>query len=398
MAQQAALEGITVLDFGQIYNGPYATFLMAMAGARVIKVEPLTGETLRSRGTLSSAAYPFAFLNQNKESVTLNLKSDEGRELFLSLVEHADVVLENFAPDTMANLGLDADVVRGRNPRVIYASGSGYGREGAHRDYLAMDITVQAMAGVMSATGIDGEPPLKSGAAMCDFFGGVHLYGAIITSLFRRERTGEGEVLDVAMQDTVLPSLATVAGAYYVMDRKVPPRTGNKHPALSLAPYNVYPTSDGFVSMICIRDSHWFSLVKAMDRDDLIEDDALRTMGSRARNMARVDELVSAWTSLRTKHEVVSILQSNGVPVAPVRNIQEVLEDDHLHDRGMLHKVDHPQLGEISLPNSPINIASGHRVTPHPAPELGQHTDQILTELLSLTPHDLQTLRTKGVI
>ena len=186
---QAALSGITVLDLGQIYNGPYATFLMAMAGARVIKVESLVGETLRGRGQTSSAAYPFAMLNQNKESITVDLKKNKGKELFRQLVAKADVVVENFSPDTMKNLGLSAASLLEINPRLIYASGSGYGREGLHRDYLAMDITVQAMSGVMSTTGFEDMPPMKAGPAICDFFGGVHLYAAVVTRLMERERS-----------------------------------------------------------------------------------------------------------------------------------------------------------------------------------------------------------------
>lgn len=398
MSKEPALKGVTVLDLGQIYNGPYATFLMAMAGARVIKIESLVGEALRSRGKYSSAAYPFMFLNQNKESVCLDLKSGEGKEIFLSLVKKADVVLENFSPDTMNNLGLGASRLLEENSRLIYAAGSGYGREGEHRDFLAMDITVQAMAGIMSVTGTEEMPPLKTGAALCDFFGGIHLYGAIVTALLRRETTGEGEIIDMAMQDSVIPALATVAGAYYYMGRTIPPRTGSKHPALTLAPYNVYPTTDGYVSMICIRDGHWRALLRAIDREDLLEDEELTTMQARAENMDRVDEIVSDWTSGHSRFEVLTILQAEGVPVAPVRNIEEVLSDSHMHNRGMLRSATHEHMGEVSLMNSPLNIATGSRVEPALPPELGEHTDQTLTELAGLSDDELARLREEKII
>ena len=394
----ASLDGIVVLDLGQIYNGPYATFLLAASGARVIKVESLTGEALRGRGDTSSAAYPFAMLNQNKESISLDLKSDKGRALFESLVQQADVVLENFSPDTMQNLGLDAETLRKINPRLIYAAGSGYGRSGQHRDYLAMDITVQAMSGIMSCTGTDELPPLKAGVALCDFFGGIHLYGAIVTALFKRERSGEGSVLDVAMQDAVLPSLATVFGAYYYGGRQPQERTGNRHPALTMAPYNVYPAKDGHLAIICIRDGHWRALVKAMQRPDLLADESLATMAARAERMEMVDAMVSAWTAPQEKAVALARLQEFGVPSSIVRNVEEVLQDDHLHERGMLRWVDHPVLGEIALPASPLNVGQGGEVPLTLAPELGEHTDSVLSDLLNLDPESLNQLHSEGII
>jgi crotonobetainyl-CoA:carnitine CoA-transferase CaiB-like acyl-CoA transferase len=398
MADAPSLSGITVLDLGQIYNGPYATFLLAMAGARVIKVEPLTGETLRGRGQKSSAAYPFAMLNQNKESITLNLKSEEGSDLFRQLVKQADILVENFSPDTMNNLGLGADSLLELNPRLIYAAGSGYGRAGAHRDYLAMDITVQAMSGIMSTTGTGDMPPMKAGPAICDFFGGVHLYAAVLTKLFEREKSGKGGILDVAMQDSVLPTLATIIGAYYYHGHEVQPRAGNKHPALTMAPYNVYPAADGHVAIICIRDGHWRALATAMDREDLIDREEFETMAARSAAMETVDAVVSAWTSVRSKEEILSTLQSAGVPTSIVRNVEEVIGDDHLHDRGMLREVEHPALGEIVLQNSPINVASGQSVTPGMPPELGEHNSDVYRQLLGLDETALASLKSLGVI
>jgi CoA:oxalate CoA-transferase len=398
MSKVTALSGITVLDLGQIYNGPYATFLMAMAGARVIKVESLSGETLRSRGKSSSAAYPFAMLNQQKESVSLNLKTEKGCELFRKLVEKADVVLENFGPSTMENLGLGAKSLLKINPRLIYAAGSGYGRSGEHKDYLAMDITVQAMAGVMNTTGVEGLPPMKAGPAISDFFGGIHLYAAVVTALMQREQTGDGCILDVAMQDSVFPTLATIIGAYYYHDREVPVRNGNKHPALTMAPYNVYATKDGYVAIICIRDGHWRSLIEAIDRNDLAAAEKYETMLQRAGLMDEVDTIVSEWTETKTNSEALGVLQKAGVPSAIVRNVEELLTDSHLHNRGMLRNIQHPDLGEIALPNSPINIAFGDVTEPDPAPELGMSNDKVFGELLGLSSAELQDLANEKVI
>ncbi|MBV1878417.1 MAG: CoA transferase [Pseudomonadales bacterium] len=396
--KNTSLEGITVLDLGQIYNGPYATFLMAMAGARVIKVEALTGETLRGRGPSSAAGYPFTTLNQNKESITLNLKSDQGRDIFKKMVSKADVVLENYSPDAMKNFGLSAATLLEINPRLVYACGSGYGREGPHRDYLAMDLTVQAMSGIMSLTGFADSPPLKSGVALCDFFGGVHLYGAIITQLFERNTTGKGGIVDVAMQDAVLPTLASAIGAYYYNDRQLTARTDNRHPALTMAPYNVYQAADGHVSIICVRNAHWRGLLKAIDRPELLDDQELATMDGRATKMQQVDAIVTNWTRQHSKSEILEKLQQQGVPSAMVRNIEEILHDPHLLGRGMLKPVQHPIMGDITLMNSPINIATGSRVEPTLPPDLGEHNQRVYKDFLDLGEADLAQLIADGVI
>lgn len=397
-SDKGCLAGITVLDLGQIYNGPYATFLMAMAGARVIKVESLMGETLRGRGETSAAAYAFMLLNQNKESLSIDLKTDQGKDIFRQLVTKADVVLENFSPDTMTKLGLSATSLLELNPALIYAAGSGYGRSGPHRDFQAMDLTVQAMSGVMSTTGYDGTPPLKAGVPLCDFFGGVHLYGAIVTALFERTSTGKGAIIDMAMQDTVLPNLASVLGAYYYFDQQVPARTGNQHSALTMSPYNVYEATDGHVSIICIRDGHWRGLLRAIGRAELLEDASLAKMSQRSERIADVDAIVSEFTQAHTRQEILDALQGEGVPTAMVRDVKEVLADEHMHERGTLRDIEHPVLGNVTLMNSAINVATGSRIEPKLPAQLGEQNDLVLSELLGMDDSTIQQLRSTGVI
>jgi CoA:oxalate CoA-transferase len=395
---KGSLAGITVLDLGQIYNGPYATFLMAMAGARVIKVESLMGETLRGRGETSAAAYPFMLLNQNKESLSVDLKSEQGKDIFRQLVKKADVVLENFSPDTMEKLGLSATSLLELNPALIYAAGSGYGRSGPHRDFQAMDLTVQAMSGVMSTTGYEGTPPLKAGVPLCDFFGGVHLYGAIVTALFERTKTGKGAIIDMAMQDTVLPNLASVLGAYYYFDQQVPARTDNQHSALTMSPYNVYEAADGHVSIICIRDGHWRGLLRAIGRAELLQDASLAKMSQRSERIAEVDAIVSEFTQAHTRQEILDALQGEGVPTAMVRDVKEVLADEHMHERGTLRDIEHPVLGNVTLMNSAINVATGSRIEPKLPAQLGEQNDLVLSELLGMDESTIQQLRSTGVI
>jgi CoA:oxalate CoA-transferase len=291
------LEGIIVLDLGQIYQGPYCSLLLAMAGATVIKIEPLRGEPARLRADVDVASLPLAMLNSNKLGITLNLKEPQGRELFLQMVEKADIVQENFAPGVMDRLGLGSEVLRARNPRLIYASASGYGNDGPYRDFLAMDLTIQAMSGIMEATGFPEGPPVKAGPALSDFLGGIHLYGAILTALYDRERTGTGRTVEVAMLDAVYPALCSNLGMHHATRGAGLARTGNRHGGLSMAPYNVYPTTDGFAAIICVTDDHWRNLAREMGHGELAADARFATKKDPSDLPARLDAQVAMWLS-----------------------------------------------------------------------------------------------------
>ncbi len=392
------LDGITVLDFGQVYNGPYCGFLLAQAGARVIKVESLIGETLRARGETSASSYAFSILNANKESITLNIKSADAQDLVKQLAREVDVVFENFAPGTMAKYGIGADDLRKENPRLIYASSTGYGAVGPHRDFLGMDITLQAMTGVMSVTGEEGGPPLKTVAAFADFIAGTHLYAGIVSALLGRERTGEGATVDVSMQDCVFPTLATALGSYYVAGGVQQPRGGNHHPGRALAPYNVYETSDGHIAIICIREGHWKKLCAAMERPELAEDERYARMADRCANMEAVDELVSRWTRAHSKAEVFAQAQAHGVICAPVQNLADVVNDEHMLARGSLEKRAHAGLGEISQMQTPIRFRDIDPPALTDPPVLGADTDRVLGELAGLSAEALAALHGKGAI
>ena len=290
------LAGITVLDFGQIFQGPYATLLMAKAGANVIKIEPPHGEPGRRRAAPGkSTTLPVAMLNANKRAITLNLKSERGRALLRQMVERADVLLENFSPGTMDDLGVGYEVLKAINPRLIYATGSGFGITGPDRDNLAMDFTIQAQSGIMSVTGFPDGPPVKAGPTLVDFMGGIHLYAAVVTALFQRERTGKGQLVEVAMQETVYSSLASSMD-YHVRTGELPPRTGNRQSALASAPYNAFPTADGWVAIHVVTEAHWKNLTKAMGREELADDPRFATNAARAANLEATDDVVAAWT------------------------------------------------------------------------------------------------------
>lgn len=393
------LGGITVLDLGQVYQGPYATMLMARAGADVIKVEPVDGEPVRRRSAVSKGAMlPLAMLNANKRGITLNLKSEEGRALLLKLAERADVLLENFAPGVMDGLGVGWEVLHAANPRLIYASGSGFGLSGPDRDALAMDLTVQAVSGAMSVTGFPDGPPLKSGPTFADFLSGTHLYGAVLTALFERTRTGKGRLVEVAMVETVYPALASNLSLLYGTSGAVTTRTGNRHGGLAIAPYNVYPAGDGHVAILCIKEAHWANLLRAMERGDLADDPRFSTNALRVRNIEATDAVVEGWTSSRTRAEIFAAVKQYRIPCAPVRDLEEVMNDPHMHARGMLEWVEHPELGRVVLPNSPLRIHGADRPATIPSPDLGQHNDDIYGTLLGLSVQEIGALRDKGVI
>ena len=392
------LTGINVIDLTQIYNGPYATYLMAMAGANVIKVEPPSGEHLRQRSATSGAALPFAMLNGNKRSVSIDLKTAEGRELLLCMAEKADVLAENFAPGALHKLGLGWDVLRKRNPRLIYASGSGYGSDGPYRDYPAMDLTVQAISGVMSVTGTPDGPPMKAGPAICDFFGGVHLYSAIATALFERERSGIGRAVEVSMMEAVYASLSSSLGLFYGSEGGVPMRTGNRHGGLSLCPYNVYAARDGHIAIICNHETHWQSLLRAMGQPAWTSDPRCQGMTERVRHMDFIDTQMGNWTAAYPKQELFEKLIAERVPCAPVRTLDEVIADPHLHARRLLEEIEHPEFGRITVARSPLRFADSPLTELVPSAALGSGNREVLTGWLGLSATRVDALTQMGVL
>lgn len=392
------LQGLTVVDLGQIYNGPYCTFLMAMAGARVIKIEAPGGENLRRRSVVGGAALPFAMLNSNKTLCTLNLKSALGRELLQKMVGKADVLVENFAPDVMERLGVGYESLRKINPRLIYGSGSGFGRSGPNRDYPAMDLTIQAMTGVMSVTGFPDRPPVKAGPALGDFLGGVHLYAAIVTALYERERTGVGRMVEVSMQEAVYPSLASNLGLFYSRGKDVPPRTGNRHGGMAESPYNVYPSSDGYIAIICVTEAHWRSMIRLMGREDLGQDHRFIDLKSRVEHMDEIDALVSEFTARSPKQELFELLMKHHVPCAPVRDLDEVINDRHMHSRRALEWIDHPIYGRVCLPNSALRFDGTEPMRIEPSGALGRDNALVYGDWLGMSSAEVAQLQVEGVI
>ena len=388
-----------MLDFGQVYQGPYCGLLLAKGGADVIKVEPPRGEPLRVREAVGAgASLPLAMLNSNKRAITLNLKSAKGVALLKAMARKADVLLENFAPGVMDRLGVGPEALMAESPRLIYASGTGYGLSGPERDNLAMDITIQAASGAISVTGFADGPPVKAGPAIADFLSGTHLYGAIVTALFERERTGQGRLVEVAMIEAMFPALASSLGMVHNKPGEPFARVGNRHAGLAVSPYNVYACQDGWFAIICNNDDHWRSLLAAMGREDLEGDERFSTNAARVKHMAETDALVEGWAAGHTRAEIFAATGEHKVPSAPVRDLHEVLTNAHMQGRGMLEVIDHPQLGPITVPGSPLRY---HGTPPMPAahsPSIGRDNQAVYGELLGLAADEVAALKAEGVI
>lgn len=394
-----AFSGVRVLDMGQIYNGPYCGLLLALLGADVIKVEPPGGERLRYRSTDQVETHEFMMLNSNKRSIVVDLKTQAGRNLFRDLVCTVDVVIENFAPGAMERMELPPASLMGLNPRLIYASGKGYGNSGPYAHMSAMDITVQAMAGVIASTGFPDGPPTKTGPAFADIMGGVHLFGGIASALYQREKTGLGQIVEVSMHDTIYPALASPLGAIFNdQSRVVPERTGNRHSGLAVAPYNVYPASDGHIAIMSVSERHASGVLMAAGGDALARDPRFADRALRIANIDALDLAVEAWTASLDRWTIVARLAEHGVPSAPVLTVKEVANDPHLRERGMIRDVQHPVRGSVPVPGSAIRLDDSTVDDIRAAPGLGADSDAVLHDLLGADPSQIAALVASGAL
>ncbi len=389
------LNGIRVIDLTQIYQGPYAAFLMAGAGADVIKVEPPGGERLRGRGG-KHTPLSFVMLNSNKRSITLNLKDPRGKELLIRLAGEADVLLENYAPGVMDKLGIGWEMLHEINPTLIYGSGTGYGLSGPDKDQLAMDHTIQAASGVMSMTGDADRPPARAGGAPSDIMGGIHMYGGVMTALVGRAATGKGTRVEVSMLESMYFTLCSEFAAYHAAG-KLPVRASGRSPA-GAAPYGRYRCQDGWIAVICVAETHWQSICRVIGREDLLDSEDYAAAYLRKKRQDEIDEMIEAWSSELPRDQAFAAMRDANIPVAPVRNLEEVRTDPHLHERGMLNWMTHPEIGEIVLPSSPIRYSEYQRHELVFFPDPGADNRAVYVEQLGLEEAELASLQEASVI
>jgi len=391
-----ALEGIKVLDLTRVLAGPYATMIMADLGADVIKIEmPKTGDDSREFGPFvgEESAY-FMSLNRNKRSMTLNLKSEPAKELFLEMVKEADVVVENFRPGTMEKLGLGYEDLKKINPRIIYAASSGFGHTGPYSNRAAYDGVVQAMGGIMSITGELGGKPTRVGPSIGDIAAGMFAAIGILAALQYRNQSGIGQKVDVAMLDCQVAILEN-AISRYVVTGDVPKPAGNKHS--SIVPFEPFDTSDGEIMIAAGNDALWLKFCQAMGKEELAEDASFKTNALRNNNYNALRPKIAEVIERKTTAQWQEILDRAGVPNGPINTVDKVIEDPQVIAREMIVEVDHPVAGKLKMPGVPIKLSETPGSIRRPAPLLGQHTDEILKEILNLSGEKIEELKNQNI-
>lgn len=391
------LNGVRVLDLSRVMSGPFCTAMLADLGAEVIKIEmPGGGDDSRHFGPFveGESAY-FMLLNRGKKSMTLDLKSDRGRDILMAMVRSSDVVIENFRPGVAKRLGLDYASLEPLHPGLIYASISGFGQDGPLADRPAYDLTVQAMSGLMNVTGQRDGPPTAVGESVIDVCTGMFAAWGISTALFDRERTGKGRNLDIAMMDSMFSMMLTVLSMQLYTDRP-PTRVGSRHPVTY--PVDVFETKGGHIVMVVPSDRSFAALCKAIGQPGLSEDDRFRTNADRNAHEGDLKAEIEAWTSSRSADDVVDTLAAAGIPAAPVLSVGDVVDSDHIAHREMTSMVDHPTLGEVPMVHQPVRFSDTDRSFQRPPPLLGEHTRELLASVLGLDEKQIEALAQQNVI
>ena len=400
---EGALAGIRILDLTQFEAGTSCTQLLGWLGADIIKIEPIGGEqSRRNRPEVPGLdAMFFLLFNANKRSVTIDLKQPDGRTLFLKMAEHADVVVENFAPGLMERLGLGWDALRSANPRIIMARLKGFGLSGPYHEYKSFDMVAQATGGVMSVTGFSDREPVLCGANIGDSGAGVHMAAGIMAAYIERQRTGQGQVVEVSMQESVANLIRQRYVAHY-RDGKPTARRGNNAPP-GAVPDGLYACAPGgpndyvYIYVQPMNQDMWCDFARAIGREDLIADPRCVDAPTRWKHVDELNAIARAWTGARSKQDVMTTLGKAGVPCGAVLDTGEVLDVQHLNARDAIVTIDHPTRGRFRVPACPIRLSASKPVTTSP-PLAGQHTEEVLAEVLGLSSTSVADLKARKII
>jgi formyl-CoA transferase len=392
------LAELVVLDLSRVLAGPYACMMLADLGAEVIKVErPGSGDDTRQWGPPwagGESAY-YLSVNRNKKSITLDLKTEEARDIVRELACRADVLVENWRPGTMEKWGLGYDDICQKNPGLIYCSISGYGQTGPQRSRPGYDSIIQAEGGIMSVTGPADGPPMKVGVAIVDLTAGMFAAVAILAAVHERTQSGRGQYIDMALLDAQVAWLANV-GSNFLVSGERPGRFGNAHP--NIVPYETFATSDGWIAVGVGNDRQWVRLCTLAAWDDLKKDDRFATNPLRVEHRDALIPILRARFTARSSEEWYTALTDAGIPCGPIRSIDQVFADPQVLSRGMLLQLPHPTAGSVQLAGSPFKLSRTPVRFDAPPPLLGEHTDEILTQHLGYTSADIERLRNAGVI
>jgi crotonobetainyl-CoA:carnitine CoA-transferase CaiB-like acyl-CoA transferase len=405
------LEGVRVIDLTAWLAGPFLSMQLAALGAEVIKVErPGIGDPTRGLvpfagpkglGFEGRTAEDIALINlkrnRGKKSITLNMKTRRGMEIFRMLLAKGDVLLENFAPGTMESFGIDYAAVKGINPKIIFCSIAGYGQSGPYRDRSAFDLTIQATSGIMAVTGFPDGPPLRCGPWIGDLVPALYGLSGILAALVSREKTGRGERIDISMQDCGF-SLIMDEALDLLLARGIPPRQGNKNPRV--VPWSTFPTKDGNIAICVGTDDQWKVFLEAVQREDCLKDPRFKSLGDRLKNADEVEAVVTGWSQDLSTEEALKVLREKKVPCDPVLEVKDVLEDPQLRSRGMIQELMHPlnpQTG-VKAAGFPICFSELPAGYPSPAPLLGQNNEEIYVGLLRFSQEEFEQLKKEKII
>lgn len=396
-----ALEGIRVIDLTQYEAGTSCTETLAFLGADVIKVEPPQkgepGRTLLVDRPGVDSPY-FVLLNASKRGVTIDLKTEQGRAILTDLIKQGDVIVENFAPHGLEKLGFTWETIQKINPRIIYATVKGFGTYGPHADFMAFDPVAQAAGGAYSTTGYPSGEPIKPAPTVGDTGTGIHAALGILAAIIQRETTGEGQKVEVAMQDAVFNITRVGLREYY---DKPGPTTRKGNAVNSGGPAWLYPCAPGgsndYVYVYPSNDEMWETLLQTIGRSDLSGDERFKGRGGRSKHAALVDETISAWTRERTKYEVMDTLGAAGIPTGAVLDTAEMLTNPQLLAREMVVTIDHPERGPTQILGCPIKLSESPPIV-EPAPLLGQHNAEVFAEIFGWTGEEIERLRSENVI
>ena len=392
------LDDIKVLDLSRTYAGPFCTLLLRDLGAEIIKVERKEGDTVREDNPLTKGGESgtFIILNRGKKSITLDVRKEKGREICKELAKKVDVLVENFSPGTMEKLGLGSDVLCSLNPRLIYASISGYGHTGPKRDAVAYDPIAQAMGGMTSVTGYEDSPPVKCGVSVADFSAGLFTAFAITAALHHREKTGEGQTIDMSLQECIWLFTSIEFSPPYFINGKALPRLGSGHPAM--APGNQYMAKDGpvFICTGVLEQIH--KLYRLMGRAELVDSPLGANQSERYKYKKQIDAAVEEWTSTKTVDEIMKILHDADIPASPVPSLEQVCNDPQLYEREMIIEVEQELSGMVKTPGSLFKMSKTPGNIKYPSPILGEHNLEVYSGLLGYSAEEINQLSTDDII
>ena len=391
------LKGIRVLDLTRILAGPYATMILRDLGAEVIKIEqPGVGDEARDFGPFKNDfSLYFMSVNRGKKSITLNLKSPRGKELFLELVKGSDILVENFRPGTMEKLGLDYESLKTHHPSLLYAACSGFGQTGPYAMRGAYDMIIQGMGGIISITGEPDRPPVRVGTSIGDITSALFTAIGILSALRHRDQTGEGQLIDVGMLDCQVAILENAMVRYFSTG-DIPRPLGRRHPAIT--PFEIFESADGYVVIAIGNNELWRKFCEHVDHPELIDDERFHTNALRTENHESLFPILAEIMCRRTTDEWVEALETIGVPCGPVNTVDKVANDPQVLARDMIAEVEHNTTGTVQIPGIPIKLSETPGQIDAPAPNLGEHTSEVLTGLLGLEAEEVNQLKQNGIV